>query len=122
MRNIDKTLIGAAGGSAGGCSSLWLAYHEDLANPTSEDPIARESTKLWCVAPFNAQTTLDPKQMKEWTPNSRYGGHAYSAGALRLLAKPRKTPPTPQTLALNSKNVVENSGLYVRLFILALLM
>ena len=24
-----------------------------------------------------AQTTLDPKQMKEWTPNSRYGGHAF---------------------------------------------
>ena len=23
------------------------------------------------------QTSLDPKQMKEWTPNSRYGGHAF---------------------------------------------
>jgi len=22
--------------------------------------------------------TLDPKQMREWTPNSRYGGHAFS--------------------------------------------
>ena len=24
-----------------------------------------------------AQTTLDPAQMKEWTPNSKYGGHAF---------------------------------------------
>src|SRR5687768_18008409 len=24
-----------------------------------------------------AQTTLDPQQMKAWTPNSRYGGHAF---------------------------------------------
>ena len=24
-----------------------------------------------------AQTTLDPKQMKEWMPNSGYGGHAF---------------------------------------------
>ncbi len=24
-----------------------------------------------------AQTSLDPKQLKEWTPNSRYGGHAF---------------------------------------------
>ena len=24
-----------------------------------------------------AQTTLDPQQMKEWTPNSRYGAHAF---------------------------------------------
>lgn len=75
--NIDKDRIGAAGGSAGACSSLWLAYHDDLADPKSEDPIARESTRIWCAAVIGPQTTLDPKQMKEWTPNSRYGGHAF---------------------------------------------
>jgi hypothetical protein len=26
---------------------------------------------------MGAQTTLDPQQMKDWTPNSRYGGHAF---------------------------------------------
>jgi len=75
--NIDKTRIAAAGASAGACSSLWLLYHDDLADPESEDPIARESTRLFCAAVNNAQTTLDPKQMKEWTPNSKYGGHAF---------------------------------------------
>ena len=75
--NINKIRIGAAGGSAGACSSLWLAYHDDLANPDSLDPVARESTRLWCAAVLGPQTTLDPKQMKEWTPNSRYGGHAF---------------------------------------------
>jgi hypothetical protein len=75
--NIDKTRIGATGGSAGACSSLWLDFHPDLADPKSEDPIARESTRLLCAAVNVAQTTLDPKQMKEWTPNSRYGGHAF---------------------------------------------
>ncbi len=74
--NIDKQRIGAAGGSAGACSSLWLAFHDDLA-AESNDPVARESTRLWCAAVKGAQTTLDPKQMKEWTPNSRYGGHAF---------------------------------------------
>src|SRR5436190_15865617 len=44
--NIDKTRIGATGGSAGACTSLWLALHDDLADPKSEDPIARESTRL----------------------------------------------------------------------------
>ena len=24
-----------------------------------------------------AQTSLDPQELKEWTPNSRYGGHAF---------------------------------------------
>jgi hypothetical protein len=54
-----------------------LAFHSDLADPKSEDPVARESTRLWCAAVSGAQTTLDPGQMKEWTPNSRYGGHAF---------------------------------------------
>jgi len=75
--NIDKQRIGASGGSAGACSSLWLAFHPDLADPKSSDPIARESTRLWCAAVLGAQTTLDPRQMKDWTPNSKYGGHAF---------------------------------------------
>lgn len=75
--NIDKPRIGATGASAGACSSLWLAFHPDLADPRSADPVARESTRLWCAAVSGAQTTLDPQQMREWTPNSRYGGHAF---------------------------------------------
>jgi acetyl esterase/lipase len=75
--NINKTRIAASGGSAGACSSLFLAFHPDLADPKSSDPISRESTRLWCAAVNGAQTSLDPKQLKEWTPNSRYGGHAF---------------------------------------------
>jgi acetyl esterase/lipase len=75
--NIDKERVGASGGSAGACSSLWLAFHPDMADPKSSDPVARESTRLWCAAVNGAQTTLDPQQMKDWTPNSRYGGHAF---------------------------------------------
>ncbi len=78
--NIDKTRIAASGGSAGACTSLWLAFHPDLADPASSDPIARESTRLLCAAVNGAQTTLDPQQMKEWTPNSTYGGHAFGLG------------------------------------------
>lgn len=75
--NIDKQRIGAMGGSAGACSSLWLAFHADMADPKSLDPVARESTRLWTAAVIGAQTSLDPKELKEWTPNSRYGGHAF---------------------------------------------
>ena len=78
--NLDKTRIAASGGSAGACTSLWLAFHPDLADPTSADPIARESTRLLAAAVNGAQTTLDPQQMKEWTPNSTYGGHAFALG------------------------------------------
>lgn len=75
--NIDKNKIAASGGSAGACSSLWLAYHDDLAKPESYDPIERESTRIMCAAVKAPQTTLDPQQMKDWTPNSKYGGHAF---------------------------------------------
>lgn len=75
--NLDPTRIGAAGGSAGACTSLWLAFHDDLADPTSDDPVSRQSTRLACAAVTGAQTSLDPRQMREWTPNSKYGGHAF---------------------------------------------
>ena len=75
--NLDKDRVGAAGGSAGACAGLWLAFHDDLAQPTNPDPVSRESTRLACVAVKWAQTTLDPRQMKDWTPNSSYGGHAF---------------------------------------------
>ncbi len=88
--NLDKKRIGAAGGSAGACSSLWLAFHDDLADPKSKDPVARESSRLSCAAVTGAQTTLDPKQMKEWTPNSRYGGHAFGLRSFADFLKQRE--------------------------------
>ena len=75
--NIDKERIAATGGSAGGCSSLWLAFHSDLADPSSPDPVARESTRLRCVGGTAAQTSLDPNQMAEWLPGVTYGPHAF---------------------------------------------
>jgi len=92
--NLDKQRFGAAGGSAGACSSLWLAFHDDLANPKSGDPIARESTRLQCAAVNGPQTSLDPKQMKEWTPNSNYGAHAFGLGSFdEFLASRDKIMP-----------------------------
>lgn len=75
--NIDKARVAATGGSAGACSSLWLAFHDDMAKPDSPDPVARESTRLVAAAVNGAQTSLDPKQLREWIPNMRYGGHAF---------------------------------------------
>jgi acetyl esterase/lipase len=92
--NIDKKRIGAAGGSAGACSSLWLAFHDDIADLKSDDIVARESSRLWCAAVTGAQTTLDPMQMKQWTPNSKYGGHAFGIASFpQFLADREKILP-----------------------------
>jgi acetyl esterase/lipase len=79
--NIDPTRVGATGGSAGACTSLWLALHDDLAEPDSSDPAARQSTRLTCAAVLGAQTSLDPKELREWIPNAEYGGHAFGFAA-----------------------------------------
>lgn len=75
---IDKTRIAACGGSAGGFTSLWLAFHPDMAEPTSANPIARQSTRLSGVLAFVPQTSLDPVQMRQWISNNDYGHHAFA--------------------------------------------
>lgn len=88
--NLDKKKIGATGGSAGACSSLWLAFHDDMAKPDSEDPIARESTRLYCAAVNGAQVSLDPKELREWMPNYRYGAHAFGLDGFQALIDNRE--------------------------------
>lgn len=85
--NIDPKRIGATGGSAGACTSIWLAMHDDLAKPDSSDPIERESSRLTCAAVIGAQTSLDPIQLREWISNAEYGGHAFG------FAKPGRQRP-----------------------------
>jgi acetyl esterase/lipase len=75
--HLDPERIGLTGGSAGACTSLWLAFHDDLADPNASDPVLRESTRVWCAAVEVPQTTLDPLQLLEWMPNATYGGHAF---------------------------------------------
>lgn len=89
--NIDKDKIGATGGSAGACSSLWLAFHDDMSAPDSEDPIARESTRLYCAAVNGAQVSLDPKELREWMPNYNYGAHAFGLGGFQELIDERES-------------------------------
>lgn len=76
--HLDKTRIAGCGGSAGGFTSLWLAFHDEMADSQSADPISRESTRLCAALCFVPQTSLDPRQMKEWIPNNDYGHHAFT--------------------------------------------
>jgi len=66
--HLDKTRVGACGISAGAQICLWLALHEDMADFTSPDPIARESTRLACVAASGAQTSMDVGWWQQWIP------------------------------------------------------
>jgi len=59
--NLDADRMGATGGSAGAVISMWLAFHDDLANSESPDPVLRQSTRLSAIVPYNGPGSLDPR-------------------------------------------------------------
>lgn len=69
--NIDPKRFAASGASAGAGISLWLAFHDDLADPKSDDPVLRESSRLSCAATLFGQTTYDPRVLKKMYPDSK---------------------------------------------------
>jgi hypothetical protein len=41
--------------------ALWIALHDDLADPESEDSVARLSSRVSCVVASGGQTSNDPR-------------------------------------------------------------
>jgi hypothetical protein len=66
--NLDPKRISATGGSAGAGISLWLGFHDDMADPKSDDPIRRQSTRLTCMVVFDGQTSYDPRFIRKLFP------------------------------------------------------
>jgi acetyl esterase/lipase len=66
--NIDPERLAATGGSAGAGLSLWLGFHDDMADPKNEDPVLRQSTRLSCMVVFDGQTSYDPRFIRTLFP------------------------------------------------------
>ena len=62
---IDPKRVGAFGGSAGAGISMWIGFHEDLADPKSADLVSRQSTRIQVVGSLGGQTTYDPIKIRE---------------------------------------------------------
>jgi arylformamidase len=90
---LDPQRFGAYGISAGATTSLWLAYHDDLADAGSADPIARLSTRLQVAVGLSPQTCLEPKIITEWLGEQVLQhpmiARAVGAGELDELKAPR---------------------------------
>ena len=89
--NIDPKRIGATGGSAGAGTSLWIGFHDDLAEPKSDEPVGRESTRLNCMAVMGAQSTYDPHQITAWV-GAAAAQHPALKGFYGLPEAERDTP------------------------------
>jgi hypothetical protein len=62
---IDPSKVAVTGGSAGGGISLWLTFHDDLAQPGSSNKILRQSTRVSCAAVAETQTSLDIGEVEQ---------------------------------------------------------
>jgi len=68
--NLDPKRIAATGGSAGAGLSLWLGFHDDLADPDSDDPVLRQSSRLSGMVVNNGQSSYDPRVIRDLFPGT----------------------------------------------------
>ena len=61
--NLDPKAVISSGASSGAVMALWLAFHDDLADPKSSDPVARQSTRVRAAGVVDAQATFDPREI-----------------------------------------------------------
>jgi len=82
--NLDKKRVGATGGSAGACSSLWLAFHDDLATRRATTRW-RANDPLYCAAVAGAQDVARPQGAARVIPELPYGAHAFGLANFQAL-------------------------------------
>lgn len=93
--NIDLKRIGAMGGSAGAGTSLWIGFHDDMADRKNPDPVLRQSTRLRCMAVLGAQSTYDLRLIKGWVGEAA-ANHPAFPGFYGITVGEKDTPKAYQ--------------------------
>lgn len=106
--NIDPSRVACMGGSAGAGISMWIGFHDDLADPASSDPVARQSTRIQAIGTLGGQGTYDPIKIKELIGGRGLGAPGVAEG-LRSAQCRRVAPP----FAGNAAAVRRRLGDYV---------
>ena len=89
--NLDPKRVGSTGGSAGAGTSLWIGFHDEMADPKNPDPVLRQSTRLTCMAVTGAQSSYDPRVIKAWVAESA-ARHPALEGFFGIKPEERETP------------------------------
>ncbi len=71
--NLDPARIALSGSSAGATLALWIALHDDLADPASADPVARLSTRVTCASPHSGTAGLEPEYFQQHAGVTKLG-------------------------------------------------
>lgn len=97
--NLNPDRFAAYGVSAGGCTALWLALHDDLADAAGGDPVARQSTRLCAAVGISPQTCLEPALVIDWI-GPQVLAHPMIARAVKAGKGEDIRNPGPERLAL----------------------
>ncbi|AKT42729.1 alpha/beta hydrolase [Chondromyces crocatus] len=79
--NVDPARVAVYGSSAGAGTSLWLAYHDDMAVAGGADRIAQESSRPRAAAALATQSTYD---VMRWAPDVFASTYPYVSNELLL--------------------------------------
>lgn len=91
--NIDPERIAVSGSSAGATLALWIALHDDLADPRSADPIARFSARVRCATPHSGTAGLEVDYFQQHAGVTKLGAalwQLFGATTQAELATPAK--------------------------------
>jgi acetyl esterase len=72
--DIDPAKVALSGGSAGGTMALWIALHDDLANPGSSDPVLQNTTRVSAVVGYGAPASMEPEYILKHAGSGNVGG------------------------------------------------
>ncbi len=77
---LNPARVAAGGGSAGAATACWLGFRPEGGDRCHPDPLRQQSTRLQCVAAWEAQTTLDPLAIRGFV-----AGPTWTIGSIAAL-------------------------------------
>jgi acetyl esterase/lipase len=105
--NFDPARFACSARGAGGAGiALLIAFHQDLADPKSDDPVARESTRLACVAVEKAVVSYDLRWIKKNVPGKAWRGP--NLAAIFGVKEDELLAPPPEKARLMEENAAIN--------------
>lgn len=93
---LDPDRIAVGGGSQGALPALFVACAGERADPKSNDPVERVSTRVRGAAAYRSQPSIDPKRMREWVPGVEWGAPALGCGFKESLQRHKELLPVIQ--------------------------
>jgi acetyl esterase len=85
--NVDPERIAVGGSSAGATLGLWVALHEDLADPDHPDPVNRYSSRVQAASCHSGTAGLWPEYFRQQAGVTQFGAALWQLFGVRSQAE-----------------------------------